>query len=342
MVIGVIGAGLSGLIAAKELSLAGHEVIVFEKERSQGGRVASKIVNDNIVVDPGLSYFSVQSDEFRPFVDELKQKELIAEWTDHFGLYDDITFHEINPNRDFSTYYCAPGGMQSIVKHLSRWVDVRSNVQVGGLTHIGRNRRVKRSWMINLTNISVEEVDAVIIATPAIPAYGILHITQDETPSKKISSILDEVRYDCTYAYSFGWGNKTQPGWRGVEINSPVLNWISNEASKRPDQQQTAFVAKSTHAFGIEHIDSDPETVMGAMDEEIQRIMGDNYHFPEWRTLDFWRHAYVRNPIDQYFIEMEMEEAPLALVGDYFMGHSFEDAYLSGYKLAQKWIDKYS
>lgn len=51
MRIAVIGAGLAGLTAAREL--AGHEVVVFEKSRGPGGRTATRRGPDGMRFDHG-------------------------------------------------------------------------------------------------------------------------------------------------------------------------------------------------------------------------------------------------------------------------------------------------
>ena len=42
MKIVVVGAGISGCVCAYELSKAGHEVVVIEKGRGVGGRMATR------------------------------------------------------------------------------------------------------------------------------------------------------------------------------------------------------------------------------------------------------------------------------------------------------------
>jgi len=53
MRVAVIGAGIAGLVAARDLAVAGHGVLVVEKSRGLGGRMGTRRV-DGAVVDHGL------------------------------------------------------------------------------------------------------------------------------------------------------------------------------------------------------------------------------------------------------------------------------------------------
>ncbi|MDX1671448.1 MAG: NAD(P)-binding protein, partial [Balneolaceae bacterium] len=67
MVIGIIGSGMSGLIAGNMLARAGHEVTIFEKERELGGHMATRSVGNGSAVqlDYGITHFTVKSPGFR-------------------------------------------------------------------------------------------------------------------------------------------------------------------------------------------------------------------------------------------------------------------------------------
>jgi len=59
MRIAVIGAGIAGLVAARDLVDAGHEVVVLEKSRGLGGRMAARRAEGDAVVDHGLPVLDV-------------------------------------------------------------------------------------------------------------------------------------------------------------------------------------------------------------------------------------------------------------------------------------------
>ena len=62
MRIAVIGAGITGLVAARELVNAGHDVVVLEKSRGLGGRMAARRAEGGVVVDHGLPVLDVPRD----------------------------------------------------------------------------------------------------------------------------------------------------------------------------------------------------------------------------------------------------------------------------------------
>jgi len=70
MRIGVIGAGISGLVCARTLAQGGHHVTVWEKSRSLGGRCATRKFGEH-VVDHGVQYFTLRDLAIRAEVKKL-------------------------------------------------------------------------------------------------------------------------------------------------------------------------------------------------------------------------------------------------------------------------------
>ena len=339
MVIGIIGASISGLIAGKRLADAGHDVTVIEKDRTLGGRL-STIKMDDLNLDFGLTHFEANTETFKKFVQDFQSEGVIEKWTDEFALYDGMEIYDTDPNDDPRPKYVGTNGIQGIAGKLSRWVDIKSQEQAGGLTYIGPDRTKKRPWMINLTDISVFECDAVILATPAVQAYGILQTAQNKTATRRIIRYIDEVLYDSSIALAATYDQEV-PDWDGIECDHSSVRWISNESSKQ-GADKAGLVIQSTHEFFRKHARTDDEKVRELLLEEVSGIVGPWVHQTKSSYLHRWKYYQARNPIDEYFMELEMEEAPLALIGDYLGGNTFENAFVSGYNLAEYWIKKYS
>ncbi|MBN2730963.1 MAG: FAD-dependent oxidoreductase [Balneolaceae bacterium] len=340
MVIGIIGASLSGLIAGEKLARAGHDVTLIEKSRELGGRLATHRIDDDFF-DYGVPFLTAQNRKFQSFIDELQSKDLLYQWADSFPLYDGSQLHSINPNRPKAAYYAGKDGLNRVAENLKRWIDIKSEEKAGGLTHIGADRSRKRAWMINLTDITVFECDAVILATPATEAYGILQTAQDETPARRIIRVIDEIQYQPRFALMASYKEET-PSWKGIECNDNTLAWIGNESSKSEKQSATNIVIHSSAQFARTYAEKDLDEVAHLLLEKAADIAEPWLAHPKKTYLRHWKYYRARNPLEDYFMELEMEEAPLALIGDYFKGNSAEAAYLSGYHLADYWINKYA
>ena len=80
----VVGAGLSGLMAARRLTAAGHDVVVLDKGRSPGGRLATRRIGA-ARLDHGAQFFTVRSDAFAEHVAEWQREGLVFEWCRGFA-----------------------------------------------------------------------------------------------------------------------------------------------------------------------------------------------------------------------------------------------------------------
>jgi len=339
MVIGIIGASISGLIAGKRLADAGHDVTIIEKSRSIGGRL-STIELDGLNLDIGLTHCEANTETFSDFIEAGVADGDIREWTEEFSLYDGKEIYETDPNSDPQPKYVGTNGLQVVADKLGRWVDIKSQEQAGGLTYIGPDRGKKRAWMINLTDISVFECDAVILATPAVEAYGLMQTAQNKTATRRIIRHIDEVYYNSSVSLALTFDQEV-PDWDGIECEHSSVRWISNESTKQ-GADKAALVIQSSHAFFKKHAQTSDEKTQEKLLEAAADILGPWVLQPESSEIHRWKYFETRNPINEYFMELEMEEAPLALIGDYLGGNTLENAYVSGYNLAEYWIKKYS
>src|SRR5699024_4350019 len=340
MVIGIIGASLAGLVAGERLAKAGHDVTVIERNQSLCGTLAS-VEMDEMILDYGVPHLYAETNTFREFLEAQQQKEEVREWVGEFGLYEGKVLLDEDPNAVPYTFYAFKNGINSIASNLSRWVDLKPKEKAGGLTYIGPERGKKRSWMINLTNINVFECDAVIIATPAPEAYGVLQTAQDETPARRIIRQIDDVHYDDRISLAATY-DRPSPDWKGIRCENSPLAWIGNESAKRGVDDSTGLLLQSTDRFFQDHENTGDEEARRRMLEIASDIVGPWVFKAQSTYLHRWKFFRPRNPLNDYFIELEMIDAPLALVGNYFGGTSLDNACLSSYNLAEYWINKYS
>ncbi|MBU3679760.1 MAG: FAD-binding protein [Candidatus Kapabacteria bacterium] len=112
----VIGAGICGLTAARILKDAGYNVVVVDKGRGIGGRMATRRTGD-AVFDHGAQFVTARTEWFNAVLAECQRNDHADIW---YGGTED----------DTHTRWRGTHGMTSIPKHLSEGLDVRTSTQV--------------------------------------------------------------------------------------------------------------------------------------------------------------------------------------------------------------------
>ena len=80
----IIGAGMSGLLAARRLQQSGLKVTVLDKGRGLGGRMATRRILDG-VFDHGAQFFTVRAPAFQDCVDEWLAEGAAQLWATGFA-----------------------------------------------------------------------------------------------------------------------------------------------------------------------------------------------------------------------------------------------------------------
>ena len=75
----IIGAGLAGLSAANDLRQAGRKVLVIDKGRGLGGRLAGRRIGD-ATFDHGAQFFTARESRFKAAVEGWIQAGVAEEW----------------------------------------------------------------------------------------------------------------------------------------------------------------------------------------------------------------------------------------------------------------------
>lgn len=354
MKIAIIGAGIAGLSAGQALARNGHEVHVYEKSRGVGGRMATRYSDPSgeYRFDHGIGFFSASSDEFSLQVDRWHSKGLVKSWGDQaFRLGSEgqmIPFLETVSSSGTPTksWFTSSNGMNLLAKEMSRVVHVHYLAHVSGITYYGTSHGKKKPWLLNFQDSNMVEADAVIVATPAPQAYGILNTCHDEVDTYRIIREIDVVRYLPTFTVMALVDPNKQVPWSTLFLDGPRLQMISHESRKHAgliDENETTlrrYILHSTHkaaqkAVNSQNRDKDWFQLQNEILADAAKILGDWIQHPSWSQSHGWRYAECENPLPHTHITNGRKEAPLAVIGDYFQGSSIEDSYLSGIACAK-------
>ncbi|MEK0414697.1 MAG: hypothetical protein RL352_94 [Actinomycetota bacterium] len=302
----VVGAGISGLLAARRLVEAGHTVTTFDKGRSSGGRCATRRIGSS-TFDHGAQFFTVRSDEFAALVHGWLAEGIAKEWCRGFSE------HDGHPR------YCGVNGMTSITKRLADGLDVRYSSMVFSL------ERLPRSWRVHLDDGTSVETDHVVLTCPVPQSMALIVNTDVEVPDA-----IRTIEYDKIIAALVvveGETNVPAPG--GVQNADTTFSFIADNKQKGISGTG-ALTFHCSPSFSEEHWWTDAATTHEDVMRRAQEWIGDAKvveHQPKR-----WRMAAPRTT----WHERCWSSSGVTLAGDAFAGPKVEGAALSGLAAAQR------
>jgi len=301
----VVGAGIAGLMAAQSLSNSGHDVIIVDKGRSPGGRLATRRIDD-ATLDHGAQFFTVRDSLFESHVSEWIASGVVTEWCRGF----DTT----TQNNDGFPRYRGVRGMTDIAKHLAQGLDVRCNTLAFSIA-----RGATSKWQLKIDDGSVLDADAIIVTCPLPQAYALLVTAGIELPESMLRTEYD--RTICLLAVLDRPSAVVKPG--GLQNPDEIFSFIADNAIKGI----SSAVALTMHAnpqFSLEHWDTSSDDVQRLLLERVGPWIGDatviTSQIKKWRLatpLTIWPERYWTNEM-------------IVLAGDAFGGPKIEGASLSG------------
>ena len=109
----IVGAGITGLMAAQALVQAGRQVTIVDKGRSVGGRLATRRIGPG-VADHGAQFFTARTPAFTAQVQQWEGAGLLFRWAN--GWSDGSI---AGPVVDGHPRYAVRGGMNALAKTLA-------------------------------------------------------------------------------------------------------------------------------------------------------------------------------------------------------------------------------
>ncbi|GAB4180268.1 MAG: FAD-dependent oxidoreductase [Terrimicrobiaceae bacterium] len=304
MKIAIIGAGLSGIAAARRLLDRGFDVTVFEKSRGWGGRCASKRV-DSHIIDHGAQYFTLRDPLFQKTVEEACGENLLT--------IQDPIFDErgVEIPTESPRFYHRLGNSR-LVRDLGRGIEVRTDTTVEPLDdliiqgsrfdHILSTAPLPQTLKLAKVGEGAEN--------PFVPCLCLILLYQG----------LALGRTKSAYAYSL----KSE--------DSPVA-WTACENHKngRIQGEVTVLVVHASQRFSHQFLEVKPEKWSPILQEAVEKI----WDIPSRLRLACFAHRwrYSRNP-------RGVSQASLppgwSLAGDSLCESRVEAAWLSGVEISKK------
>lgn len=302
----VVGAGLSGLVAARRLADA-HDVAVLDRGRSVGGRLATRRIGA-AVLDHGAQFFTVRGDAFRAQVDDWLGRGVVRVWC-----------HGFTTPGDGYPRYVGAAGMNAVAKDLAAGLDCRLARMVFTL------RRLEEGWEVVVDDGSVVTADAVLLTTPVPQAWALLAQSDIELPPE-----LVQREYHRTIALLAVLDRPSavpEPG--GVQLDpadaAAPFGFVGDNQAKGVSPVP-AVTFHATQPWSVDHWDDDVDALRGALLERATPYLGAAEVVAA--EVKKWRFAGPWEPWpDPCWVDAQHR---VVLAGDLFAGPKVEGAFNSG------------
>lgn len=303
----VVGAGMAGITAARLLSRDGHEVVVLDKGRAVGGRMASKRIGD-ARFDHGAQHFSARSAQFAEVVGPLVSEGVVRVWFES----DSIT----EPERGSEPRHVGASSMRSVCERLATGLDVRTGVTV---TSVERDR----GGLVLHTAGGPMTADACVLTAPLPQTLTLLGDLAGDHHDR-----LASITYDpCLAAMLILDRPSGLPDGHLAAAEGPIA-WLADNQHKGISSVPSVTVHTSP-GFSRHHLEEEyhdwlPLAVDAAASHLQGRIVEAHGHR--------WRYSIPTNPGTEGAIEVS---PGVVVAGEALAGARVEGAFLSGLAAAE-------
>lgn len=307
MTVCVIGAGMAGLACAMALRDAGRDVVVLDKGRGPGGRMATRRLATElgeVSFDHGAQYLTARDPGFQSQVSLWAGQGLMAPW---------LAAGE-------GAWVGIPS-MSAPMKAMGQALDVKCNVRADKLAHSSAG------WMVRSECGQSHETQTLVLAIPAEQAAGLLMPVAPDlatraqrVPSRPCWTVMLAFSQPLPYARDTVGGDDDQP-----------LGWAARNSAKPGRGAIETWVVQAGADWSEQHLEHSPGFVESALMDALAIRLELTLPQPIACSSHRWRYARSGHLGSQPLWEQALG---LGVCGDWLLGPRIEDAWLSGNRLA--------
>jgi predicted NAD/FAD-dependent oxidoreductase len=300
MKVAIVGAGVAGLSAAYFLleRFPEAEVVVFEKSKALGGRMATRRISGEIPIDTGCQFLSIDDPELLEFFLAFAPADAIRPLPLPILCLPDGWI--VDPE----SRYCFTQGMTAWSKNLLKELSRHSGFQLKFESPV----------------LSAEELWPQGFDTAFVTAPG---------PQAMLLGARDAVDYNACLSLVFSWHNPPKEAvehyaFRDISTRDGIT-WLAHEGLKRG--RSGIWIAQASHEQSIEWRNLPLEELEDTLVKDLAAWIP-AFAEGEKTLLDtkFWRHAFPaagRDITDQRDFEMQESGASEAPRRTYFIGDGY-------------------
>ncbi|QJW89191.1 NAD(P)-binding protein [Spirosoma taeanense] len=323
----IIGAGMAGLTAARELTRYGWDVVVLDKGRGVGGRMATRRIEPAssqtmpaglIRADHGASYFPVRTPEFRQVVAQLIEAHVVKEWHLETAQVADVSVE--------GPYYTGVEGMSAVPKYLARNLTIQTNQKVIRITSEAAG------WLVETESGESYRAEALISTLPAPQALMLLQQSSFNL-SAADQTALSGIRYQPCLAVIAALSEPSRiPAPGAVRHPTDDVAWVADNQQKGISSNPSVTVHASA-AFSQRHLE---DADLNAVGRQLLNQLDEWIPANAVATIQVhrWRYSLADERYPAPFLNAQAP-FPLVFGGDGFGAGGVEGAFMSGLRLAE-------
>lgn len=325
MKIAIIGAGLSGIVAAKTLNeTLGHkaDIQIFEKSRGAGGRMSTRRADD-FEFDHGAQYFTAKDPAFITAVNAAIAKGYIAPWR---GKAKYLKTGSLEKDTGGDRFVSSPR-MNSWIKAMTHGLTLHISSRVTKLIKDGA------VWTLELDGGKQHAgFDAVICAAPSPQAQALLA----PTGFKELHAIKN-TKMDACFAVMLGFKTALDLPWDTLRSLDGAASWIAvNSAKPNRPKGLTTLMIHSGPNWSNANVDNDKLRLQAQIIDAASELTGLDLTTADYRTIHRWLYAAVSEGAGLPCLSDS--SLKISACGDWCLGGRVEGAWLSGKAAAEQVI----
>jgi hypothetical protein len=324
--VAVIGAGMSGLGAARTLNRAGVETVVFEKSRGVGGRVATRRIGE-FAFDHGATVISPRgSDLERVMTEELDTSELVlVEKPIYLALETGVSAVDAEGGK--IRRYAYRRGNTTLGKLLASDLDVRLGSRVERIENRG-----------DAFVVFDEEFSHVVVSAPFPQSQELLAEVDGDRR-------FNGGQYRMCLSLMYGVGEDIDRPFHALlePDQAQPLTWLSLEHMKVPGVDrapagQSALVVQMSARYSRYSFDREDSAILEESWVDVRRLLKLKPGVPEVGEVKRWRYSHASNTLS--FEAANPAGSRILVVGDGISGARTHQAYLVGVQAAKRILEE--
>jgi len=308
----IIGTGVSGLIAAREIQNAGRSVLLLDKGRGFGGRLASRRIGE-ATFDHGAQFITTRDARFEKILKQGAKAGMTTEWCQGFSAA-----------AEGHTRWRGQPAMTAVAKYLAQGLETRMENQVVAIRRVGDRYSVE-------TNTGFFYSASAVLLTPPVPQSLTLLAAGEIEIEPAMRTRLERIQYErCLAVMAVLKGPSLIPPPGAIIPASGPVSWIADNQIKGISAEP-AVTIHANHEFSLAHWDDDRmESGRVLLNSSRPWLGAEVFSY----QVHGWRYSKPIQ-VDEHPCALLKASPPLVIAGDAFAGPRVEGAALSGMAAAK-------